>query len=114
MTPGRGDVLPLTPDSIVSQDGYDKQDCETAAAKRCSRPRVVTTAHGLTVLGGDLYRDQALYSAACAEGLDFLFMCKAASHATLTEWVDVGFTTGSRKLRRSTVPTVFLSGITLH
>ncbi|NEO66687.1 MAG: hypothetical protein F6J98_42480 [Moorea sp. SIO4G2] len=31
--PGRTQVIPLMPEFIVPQDGHEKQDCETAAAK---------------------------------------------------------------------------------
>ena len=89
VTPGRSDVLALTPEFVVPQDGHDKQDCETAAAKRWLaawgryyRP------WGVTLLGDDLYSRQPLCEAARAEGFDFLFVCKPASHATLTEWVE--------------------------
>jgi len=34
VSPGRSTVLPLAPEFIVPQDGHDKQDCESAAAKR--------------------------------------------------------------------------------
>ncbi|EDZ96564.1 hypothetical protein AmaxDRAFT_0487 [Limnospira maxima CS-328] len=32
--PGQKHLIPLVPEFIVPQDGHDKQDCETAAAKR--------------------------------------------------------------------------------
>ena len=34
VSPGRSQVIPLPPEFIVPQNGYDKQDCENAAAKR--------------------------------------------------------------------------------
>nr|WP_145960746.1 hypothetical protein [Acidiferrobacter sp. SPIII_3] len=55
VTPTLSRVIPLAPEFIVPQDGHDKQDCETAAAKRW----LTTAAHyrdqHVTVLGDDLY-----------------------------------------------------------
>jgi hypothetical protein len=34
VSPTQSQGIPLVPEFIVSQDGHDKQDCETAAAKR--------------------------------------------------------------------------------
>ena len=89
VTPGRNQVVCLEPEFIVPQDGHDKQDCETAVAKR------LLTTHGkryqalnATLLGDDLYSRQPLCEAALSAGLNFLFVCKPSSHAALYEWVD--------------------------
>jgi hypothetical protein len=37
VAPGQDKVIPLPPEFIGPQDGYDKQDCENAAAKRWLR-----------------------------------------------------------------------------
>ena len=34
VAPGNDTVIPLEPEFVVPQDGHEKQDCETAAAKR--------------------------------------------------------------------------------
>ncbi len=82
-------VIPLAPAFIVPQDGHDKQDCETAAAKRW----LMTTAchyrdQHVTVLGDDLYSRQPLCEQILAAGLHFLLVCKPSSHPTLYEWVE--------------------------
>ena len=82
-------VIPLTPEFIVPQDSHDKQDCETAAAKRW-----LTTAAGryrdqnVTLLGDDLYSRQPLCEQILAAGLHFLLVCKPSSHPTLYEEVE--------------------------
>ncbi|MHB8565458.1 MAG: ISNCY family transposase [Acidiferrobacteraceae bacterium] len=86
---GPSRVIPLAPEFIVPQDGHDKQDCETAAAKRW----LAATAgryrdQNVTLLGDDLYSRQPLCEAVLAEGLHFLFVCKSSSHSTLYEWVE--------------------------
>ncbi len=88
VTPTLSRVIPLAPEFIVPQDGHDKQDCETAAAKRW----LTTAAHyrdqHVTVLGDDLYSRQPLCEQILAAGLDFLLVCKPSSHPTLYEWVE--------------------------
>jgi hypothetical protein len=37
VAPGNDTVIPLEPEFVVPQDGHEKQDCETAAAKRWLR-----------------------------------------------------------------------------
>ncbi|MHB1671244.1 MAG: ISNCY family transposase [Acidiferrobacter sp.] len=82
-------VIPLAPEFIVPQDGHDKQDCETAAAKRwlAATGDRLRDQH-VTLLGDDLYSRQPLCEAVLAEGLHFLFVCKPSSHPTLYEWVE--------------------------
>jgi len=54
--PGQAHVIPLVPEFIVPQDGHDKQDCETAAAKRWLLHHGQRySALKVTVLGDDLY-----------------------------------------------------------
>ncbi len=89
VAPGASRVIPLTPEFIVPQDGHDKQDCETAAAKRW----LTTTAgryrdQNVTLLGDDLYSRQPLCEAVLAAGLHFLLVCKPSSHPTLYEEVE--------------------------
>ncbi|MHB1530496.1 MAG: ISNCY family transposase [Acidiferrobacteraceae bacterium] len=89
VAPGASRVIPLEPEFIVPQDGHDKQDCETAAAKRW----LTTTAsryrdQNVTLLGDDLYSRQPLCEAVLAAGLHFLFVCKPSSHLTLYEEVE--------------------------
>jgi len=96
VAPGHNRVLPLEPELITPQDGHQKQDCESAAAKRwisqyAERYRELD----VTLLGDDLYSRQPLCEQALAAGLNFIFVCKPSSHQTLYEWLDGLSTTPS-------------------
>ena len=89
VAPGNPHVLPLAPEFITPQDGHQKQDCETAAAKRwisqySSRYRALN----VTLLGDDLYSRQPLCEQVIGAGMNFIFVCKTQSHKTLYEWLD--------------------------
>ncbi len=89
VSPGHNRVIPLEPEFIVPQDGHAKQDCETAAAKRWIAtygPRY--QGRNVTLLGDDLYSRQPLCEQILAAGLNFIFVCKPSSHATLYEWLE--------------------------
>ena len=88
VAPGHNRVVPLQPEFIVPQDGHDKQDCETVAARRW------LAAHGPeyarfdpVYLGDDLYARQPICQAVRAMGGHFLFVCKPSSHPTLQEYL---------------------------
>lgn len=88
VTPGRNLALPLPPEFVRPQDGHDKQDCESRAARRW------LLAHGEryrrfdpVYLGDDLYAHQPLCEAILASGGHFLFVCKPDSHKTLYEYL---------------------------
>jgi hypothetical protein len=88
VTLGHNRVVALEPEFVVPQDGHDKQDCESVAAKRW------LAAYGaryrgrqVTLLGDDLYSRQALCEQILALGLNFIFVCKPSSHETLYEWL---------------------------
>jgi hypothetical protein len=73
---------------VRPQDGHDKQDCESRAARRW------LLAHGErykrfdpVYLGDDLYAHQSLCEAILASGGHFLFVCKPDSHKTLYEYL---------------------------
>jgi len=87
--PGQSQVIPLVPEFIVPQDGHDKQDCETAAAKRW------LSQHGqrfsplkVTILGDDLYCHQPLCQHLLEQQLNFILVCRPESHTTLYEHLD--------------------------
>jgi hypothetical protein len=89
VSPTQKRILPLAPEFITPQDGHDKQDCETAAAKRwIDQYGEQYRTHQVTLLGDDLYSRQPLCAHAIAAGLNFIFVCKPQSHPTLTEWLD--------------------------
>lgn len=88
VAPGHGRVVPLEPAFIVPQDGHEKQDCESRAARRW------LSAHGrryaglgAIFLGDDLYSRQPICQAALDAGGHFLFVCKPDSHPTVQEYL---------------------------
>jgi hypothetical protein len=84
--PGRSEVLALPPAYIMPQDRHDKQDCERAAGKRwMDQHAKQVAAHGVTLLGDDLYSNQPWCALALQHGFNFLFVCQPDSHATLYE-----------------------------
>jgi hypothetical protein len=57
--PGNEHVISLEPEYIVPQDGHEKQDCETQAAKRwVEKQGDFYAKRGVTILGDDLYSRQ--------------------------------------------------------
>jgi len=82
--PGRSAVIALPPEFIMPQDGHDKQDCEQVAGKRWIDKHATQVApYGITLLGDDLYSNQPLCQLALHKGLNFIFVCKPDSQATL-------------------------------
>ena len=88
VAPGHNHVVPLAPEFIVPQDGSDKQDCESRAARRW------LAAHGAqyarlrpVYLGDDLFANQPMCEAVKAAGGNFVFTCKPASHALIGEYI---------------------------
>ena len=102
VTPGHNRALPLAPQFVQPQDGRDKQDCESRAARRW------LIAHGERVkrlnpvyLGDDLYSNQPLCEAVVASGGHFLFVCKPDSHKTLNEYLTgLDLPSKSQEMRR--------------
>ncbi len=88
VAPGHERVIPLEPEFIVPQDGAEKQDCETMAAKRW------LAAHGRrytaldpVFLGDDLFSRQPLCQAVLDAGRHFIFVCKPSSHPLIQEYL---------------------------
>lgn len=88
VAPGHNRVVPLEPEFVIPQDGHDKQDCESMAARRW------LAAHGQryarlnpVFLGDDLYSRQPVCQAVQAAGGNFLFVCKPSSHPTIEEYL---------------------------
>jgi hypothetical protein len=87
VAPGHNLAVPLEPEFILPQDGHDKQDCESRAARRW------LAAHGAryarlrpVYLGDDLFSRQPICEAVLAAGGHFLFVCKPESHKTIEEF----------------------------
>ena len=84
VAPGHNRAVPLEPEFIVPQDGHEKQDCESRAARRW------LAAHGAkyarleaVCLGDDLFSRQSIREAVLAQGPHFLFVCKPDSHPAI-------------------------------
>lgn len=88
VAPGHNRVVPLAPEFIVPQDGHDKQDCESRAARRWLESHGGRTA-GLdpVYLGDDLYSRQPICEAVTAADGHFLFVCKPDSHPTIQQYL---------------------------
>ena len=84
--PGHAQVVALSPEYIMPQDGHDKQDCEQMAGKRWIHHHAHTIApHHVTLLGDDLYSKQPLCALALEQGFNFILVCKPDSHLKLYE-----------------------------
>jgi len=87
--PGKEHVISLEPEYIVPQDGHEKQDCETQAAKRwVEKQGDFYAKRGVTILGDDLYSRQPFCQALKDKNLHFILVCKPDSHDNLYETVD--------------------------
>jgi hypothetical protein len=87
VAPGHNRAVPLEPEFIVPQDGHDKQDCESRAARRW------LAAHGAqyrrfdpVYLGDDLFSRQPICEAVLAAGGHFVFVCKPDSHPAIEQF----------------------------
>ena len=95
-------VLPLRPEFVEPQQGYDKQDCESRAARRwlelnASRYSKLDPVY----LGDDIYSKQPVCEDVLAVGAHFLFVCKPDSHKTIGEYLTgVEVPSRSRKIKR--------------
>ena len=86
--PGQPYAIPLRPEFITPQDGHDKQDCETAAAKRWLETNAAYYDNGnVTLLGDDLYAHQPFCRRAALHNCRYIFTCKPDSHTHLYAWV---------------------------
>jgi hypothetical protein len=89
VAPGNDTVISLPPEFITPQDGKEKQDCETAAAKRwIDAHTVLLRGLGITILGDDLYSRQPMCVKILDAGWNFILVCKPDSHTTLYEWLN--------------------------
>jgi hypothetical protein len=102
VAPGHNRAVPLEPEFIVPQDGHDKQDCESRAARRW------LAAHGAqyrrfdpVYLGDDLFSRQPICEAVLAAGGHFVFVCKPDSHPAIEQFrVGIPLDTLSVRTRR--------------
>lgn len=88
VAPGHNQVVPLEPEFIVPQDGAEKQDCESRAARRWLGAHGTQYAHLKPIyLGDDLFSNQPICQAVLDAGGHFIFTCKPASHKTIQEYI---------------------------
>lgn len=89
VSPNMEQVISLDPEFITPQDGHQKQDCETAAAKRwIQRHANIFTSGGVTLLGDDLYSRQPMCEVVIKQGFHYIFGCLPQSHQTLYDWLN--------------------------
>ena len=89
IAPNCAEVISLPPEFVTPQDGHEKQDCETAAAKRwISKHRHLFKGQAITLLGDDLYSRQPMCQHCLDAEMNFIFTCLPSSHSSLYEWLD--------------------------
>src|SRR3954467_13419763 len=87
VAPGHSKVVPLEPEFVVPQDGHDKQDCESRAARRWLAAHGTRYARFRPVyLGDDLFSRQPVCQAVLDTDGHFLFVCKPDSHKAIEEF----------------------------
>src|SRR5919112_5128201 len=102
VAPDHNRVVPLEPEFIVPQDGYEKQDCESRAVRRWLERHGRRHARLKPIyLGDDLFSRQPICEAVRAADGHFLFVCKPSSHQTIEEYLTgVELPTLTRKVKR--------------
>ena len=82
--PNYEQVISLPPEFVTPQDGHEKQDCETAAAKRwISKHSHLFQGQAITLLGDDLYSRQPMCQHCLDASMNFIFTCLPSSHSNL-------------------------------
>ncbi len=82
--PGNEAVISLEPEFIVPQDGHEKQDCETQAAKRwIEKWGDFYARRGITILGDDLFSRTPFCRLLKDKHFHFILVCKPDSHPQL-------------------------------
>ncbi len=91
VAPGQKHAIALRLEFIVPQDGHDKQDCETAAAKRWldreGAHYLTVLNHNVTYLGDDLHAHQPFCRRVLLQRSHFIFTGKPESHTYLYSWL---------------------------
>ena len=86
--PDRKHVIVLAPEAVRNEDGKDKQDCETNAAKRIIRK--IRAAHPklpIVILADGLYSKQPFIEQCKERSLNFILVAKPDDHKYLMEWI---------------------------
>jgi hypothetical protein len=86
--PGNEGVISLEPEFIIPQDGHEKQDCETQAAKRwIEKWGDFYARQGVTILGDDLFSRTPFCRLLKDKRFHFILVCKPDSHPQLYQTV---------------------------
>lgn len=95
-------VISLPPEFIRPQDGHEKQDCESVAARRWINGNGKKYARlNATLLGDDLYSRQPLCEKVLEQGYHFIFVCKPDSHKSLyKDYIDAGIKLEHMEIKR--------------
>lgn len=102
VAPGQAQVISLAPEFISPQDGYEKQDCEVAAAKRwIAMHKGEFQGQPITLLGDDLYSRQPMCEEIIASGMNFIFTGLPTSHTALYQALENLESQGEVKALRS-------------
>lgn len=89
VTPESKQVLALEPEFVLPQDGSEKQDCETNAAKRWLQHSLAQyDLYRVIILADDLYCRQPMCEAILSADADFILVCKPESHKTLYAYLE--------------------------
>ena len=87
VAPGHNRAISLEPEFIVPQDGHEKQDCESRAARRWFAVHGVRYRRLRPIyLGDGLFSRQPICEAALESGGHFIFVCKPDSHPAIEEF----------------------------
>lgn len=88
VSPNSRQVIPLSPEFILPQDGHDKQDCELTASMRwLAREHSLFGTQAVTILGDDLFSHQPYCEQILGNDWHFILVCKPDSHQTLYQAV---------------------------
>lgn len=88
VAPGHNHAIPLEPEFIAPQDGAEKQDCESRAARRWLTTHAAQhAALNPIYLGDDLFSNQPMCEAVLEQSGHFLFVCKPVSHTLIGEYL---------------------------
>ncbi len=87
--PNMSTIIPFMPEQIRNEDGQEKQDCETNAAKRMiGKLREQHPQLGFTIGGDALFATQPFVEALRNQRMNYIIMVKPTKHTYLFDWID--------------------------
>ena len=83
-------IIPLMPEFIKNEDGFDKQDCEINAAKRwINKKQDFLSQHKVILIADDLFsRGPLIEQINDIPEIDYIFVAKDSSHEYMKQWFD--------------------------